>query len=256
VVEVGWLITGSLVAGRVTGVMLTLPVLSMSTLPKQARALLIFVLTLIIAPTLPPAIEPATLLSMTVCVASEVVIGILMGGIVRMVFGSLALAGELIGSQTGHAAARQFDPTLQLSQGPLGTLVTFLASAVFVGADMHLQFLVALGDSFYVIPPGARVDLMSGSIVWIELAGAVIRTGAQLAGPVVVLVFVINMVVAVITRLAPQMNIFFSVGMLLTLMAGMLIYFVSMPLMLRLHLDNVRASMDLLPDLMRQLLGL
>ena len=216
---------------------------------------MIVALTLILAPTVPPAVEPANLAAMTVGIVSELVIGVLMGGVVRMVFGSLALAGELIGSQTGHAAARQFDPTLQLSQGPLGTLVTFLSSAVFVGADLHLQFLVALGDSFHVIPPGARVDLLSGTIVWIELAGVVIRSGAQLAAPVIVLVFVINLFVAVITRLAPQMNIFFSVGMLLTLIAGMLIYYVAMPLMLQTHLDNVRESMELLPDILGQLLG-
>jgi flagellar biosynthetic protein FliR len=254
-IEVGWLVTGGLVSGRIAGVMLTLPVLGMTGIPGPARALMSLALTVIIAPAVPQVVEPPTIAALTVGLLGEVVIGVLMGGLVRFMFGALSLGGELIGSQTGHAAALQFDPTLQLSQGPLGTMVVFLASAVFVGADLHLQFLVALADSFYVIPPGARVDLLAGAVMWVDLAGAVIELGARLAAPVVVLVFLINLFVAVITRLAPQMNIFFSVGMLLTLGAGLLIYFSALPLMLDTHLGAVRDTMALLPDLLGRMVG-
>lgn len=249
----GWLVTGALVSARVAGIFLTLPVLGMMGIPTPVRVLMSMAVTLIIAPAVPPCVEPLTVSAMTVGIISEVVIGVLMGGVVRMVFGALSLGGELIGSQTGHAAALQFDPTLQLSQGPLGALVTFLASAVFVGLDMHLQVLVALADSFYVVPPGARVDLLHASIVWVELAGVVIKTGARIAAPAVVLVFAINLFVASITRLSPQMNIFFSLGMLLTLWAGMIIYFAGMPLILHFHIGEVRASMDLIPEILERL---
>lgn len=249
----GWLVTGGLVAARVAGIFLTLPVLGMMGIPTPVRVLMSMAVTILIAPAVPPAAEPLTISAMTVAVISEVVIGVLMGGVVRMVFGALSLGGELIGSQTGHAAALQFDPTLQLSQGPLGAMVTFLASAVFVGTDLHLQVLVALSDSFYIVPPGARVDLLHASVVWIELAGVVIQTGARIAAPAVVLVFVINLFVAVITRLSPQMNIFFSLGMLLTLWAGMIVYFAGMPLILDFHLGEVRASMDLIPEILQRL---
>ena len=152
-----------------------------------------------------------------------------------------------------YAAALQFDPTLQMSQGPLGSLVTFLASAVLVGADLHLQVLVALADSFYVVPAGADVDLMNASVVWIELAGVVIQTGARIAAPAVVLVFVINLFVAVITRLSPQMNIFFSLGMLLTLWAGMIVYFAGMLLIFQFHLVEVREAIALIPEILQRL---
>lgn len=249
----GWLITGMLVSARVAGIFLTLPVLGMMGIPTPVRILMSMAVTLVIAPAVPPAAEPLMVSAMTVSVVSELMIGVLMGGVIRMVFGALSLGGELIGSQTGHAAALQFDPTLQLSQGPLGALVTFLSSAIFVGLDMHLQVLVALADSFYLVPPGARVDLLHASVVWIELAGVVIKTGARIAAPAVVLVFVINLFVAVITRLSPQMNIFFSLGMLLTLWAGMFIYFAGMPLLLEFHIGEVRSAMDLIPEILDRL---
>lgn len=249
----GWLVTGGLVGARVAGIFLTLPVLGMMGVPTPVRVLMSMAVTILIAPAVPPAAEPLTISAMTVAIMSEVVIGVLMGGVVRMVFGALSLGGELIGSQTGHAAALQFDPTLQLSQGPLGAMVTFLASAVFVGTDLHLQVLVALADSFYIVPPGARVDLLHASVVWVELAGVVIETGARIAAPAVVLVFVINLFVAVITRLSPQMNIFFSLGMLLTLWAGMIVYFAGMPLILEFHLGEVRAALDLIPEILQRL---
>ena len=251
----GWLVTGGLVASRVGGIFLTLPVLGMMGIPSPIKILMSLAVTVLIAPAVPAATEPVTISAMTVSIISEVVIGVLMGGVVRMVFGALSLGGELIGSQTGHAAALQFDPTLQLSQGPLGALVTFLASAVFVGADLHLQVLVALADSFYVVPPGADADLLNASVVWIELAGVVIQTGARIAAPAVVLVFVINLFVAVITRLSPQMNIFFSLGMLLTLWAGMIVYFAGMPLILDFHLGEVRDAIALIPEILERLGG-
>ena len=97
-------------------------------------------------------------------------VGVLMGGVVRLVFGSIVLAGELIGSQIGHGAALQYDPTLQLSQGPLATLSGLLASLVFVGANLHLQVVQALGHSVEVVGPGMVADLNGPAAVWVSMA--------------------------------------------------------------------------------------
>ena len=250
-----WLVTGGMVAARISGLFLVMPVYSMTGVPTQVRILAALALAAVVGPVVPQVVAPAAVATLLLGVFGEVVVGVLLGGVVRLVFGGLALAGEMMGAQTGHAAALQFDPTLQLSQGPVGSLGTFLASAVFVGSDLHLQLFLAISDSFYVLPPGSVVDLPGAGAYWLQLAGEVIKSGTQLAGPIIAMVFMTNLFVAVVTRLSPQMNIFFSLGIMLNMIGGQVLYYLILPHVLTAHGVLVRDAMGLLPDMLETMKG-
>lgn len=251
----GWLVTGGLVAGRISGMLLVIPVFSMTGVPAQVRIIAAVALAAVVGPVVPQAADPGTVSTLVLGMAGEVMVGVLLGGVVRLVFGGLALAGEMMGAQTGHAAALQFDPTLQLSQGPVGSMGTFLASAVFVGLDLHLQIFLALGDSFWILPPGGAVDLPGAGVYWLYMAGEVLRSGMQLAAPIIAMVFMTNLFVAVVTRLSPQMNIFFSLGIMLNMIGGQALYYLILPHVLTEHIEQVRESMDLIPQMIETLRG-
>ncbi len=251
----GWLVTGGLVAGRISGLFLIMPVFSMTGVPAQVRIIAALALAAVVGPVVPQAEVPGAVGTLLLGMVGEVMVGVLLGGVVRFFFGALALAGELMGSQTGHGSALQFDPTLQLSQGPVGALGTFLASAVFVGLDMHLQLIMAVGDSFWLLPVGKVADLTGGGLYWLESIRGVIEGGARLAAPVIALVFMSNLFVAVVTRLSPQMNIFFSVGIMLNLIGGQVMYYAVLPHVLVAHVDMVRDAMDYLPQMIETLAG-
>ena len=251
----GWLVTGGLVGSRLSGALMVLPVFSMSGIPMQTRVFCALGLTAVVSPSVPQVMLPSSVGTMMVDMAGEILVGALMAGVVRLVFGGLSLAGEMMGAQTGHAAALQFDPTLQLSQGPVGALGTFLASTVFIGLDMHLQFLLAVSDSFHLLPPGTVKDIPGGGVYWLQLAGVVIKSGAQLAAPIITMVFMVNLFVAAVTRLSPQMNIFFSLGIMMNMVGGQVLYYVILPHILTEHLDLTRDSLDFLPQMLETLSG-
>lgn len=248
-VDIAWLATGGLVTARIMGMFLIMPVVSMSGVPASVRVLAAIALAALIGPIAPPVADPSNLGTLLLGLASEVIVGVLLAGVVRLVFGSLALAGEMMGAQTGHAAALQFDPTLQLSQGPVGSLGTFLASAVFVGTNQHLQLFLAVGDSFFLLPPGSATNLSAGGAYWLQLGALVIQAGAQLASPIITMVFLINLTVALITRLSPQMNIFFALGIMLNMVLGQALYYALLPFLLREHNNMVRSAMELIPSI-------
>jgi flagellar biosynthetic protein FliR len=249
--NVGWFLAAGLVFSRLMGMFVTMPVFSLRGAPALPRALAALMIAAILTPVVPDAPVQSTLAMYIGGMTSELLLGSLIGGTVRIIFDALALAGQLIGSQTGQAAALQFDPTLNIAQGPIGRLSALLAAALFLGSDLHLQMLLALGDSFHHVPPGGATDVIGASRAWIGLGEVMIITGFRLASPIIVLVFLINLFIAVVTRLSPQMNIFFSMGFILTIFGGEFIFLLSLPHILSEHQSVIRAVMDIIPTVLQ-----
>lgn len=253
---VAWMVTASLVATRLVVVLTFLPVLGLRNVPTMARVLFAFGLTLVVTPAVPSGPIPSSLSALTLGIGGEVLMGILIGGTVRLAFDSLALAGQLMDGQTGQASAVAYDPMLETTQGPLSLLAALMAGGLFVGADMHLRVLLAIADSFSLVPPGAVADPLSGALPWFDFGGAMIQTGFRLAAPTVGLIFILNVFVAVITRLAPQLNLYFSFGFIITIFGGEFIWMTALPMVLSEHQAFVQRALDLLPEVIGRAGGL
>ena len=228
-----------------------MPISGAQGVPKLFKLMATLALTVIIAPVVPQATAP-TMNLLVFGMVGEVLLGVLIGGVVRMAFGALHLGGELIGTQIGHGAAMMFDPTIKVQGSPLGTLASLLAGLVYLGADLHLALLVAVGDSFDKVLPGQVISPLVAGGVWIETAGVVIEAGLRISSPVLAIVFLVNLFVAVLTRLAPSMNVFFSLGLILTLLAGLWVFYLCLPYLLPLHADLILQMMDRIPQMLDQ----
>jgi flagellar biosynthetic protein FliR len=250
-VSMGWLITGGLVASRLGGAMMVMPGIGIQGVPPLVRILGALALTGVIAPIVPQNTELLTVTHLVAGMSAEVLLGIVLGGALRLIFGSMALAARVMSMQMGHGAAMFFDPVTQATIGPLGAMAGFLALAVFLGLDLHLEFLFAVSQSFFVLPPGQVISPINAGRIWVQISGMVIESGFRLATPVLCLTFLINTFVAVITKLAPSMNVFFALGMILTVMGGHLVIFVSLPHLLTQHVSLIRSVMDLIPEILR-----
>jgi len=240
----GFWIGGLLVFSRLGGMMLSLPVVSAQGVPRYIAVLGAGALTIVLAPALPNADVPATLGVLVLGVMTEIVIGLLMGGVVSALFGAVALGCELMGIQIGFGMAAIFNPFVKISSGALGSIASWLAGLVFLGAGLHLRCIEVLGSSFAVVPPGGTVELALAGPVVIEVVGEAIATGVSLAGPVLALVWLVNVFVAVLTRLAPRMNVYFSMGTVLTGVAGLALFAIAMPWMLSGHLTLLETCTD------------
>ncbi len=205
---------------RVLAVLAAAPVLGQTRIPARVRIGLAIGIVLALMPVLPapPAIAPTSAAGMLV-LATQIVIGLAIGFVVRLAFSAVEMAGDLIGMQMGLGFAMFYDPGNVQHTPILGQFMVLLATLSFVAINGHLMIIAALADSFRslpiaVAPPGTSFfGALSrhGAIVFVA--------GLQLALPLIVAMLVANLALGVLTRAAPQLNIF-AVGFPLTIAIG------------------------------------
>ena len=247
------LVTMGLVASRIGGVFMIMPAFGARGVPKMTRILCILALTSIVAPIVPLAAVTPTVAYLLFAIGTEVIVGVIIGGVVTFMFGSIALANEFVTNQVGHGAAQLFDPMLKITSGPISTLCSLLAAGVFIGTNLHLVLLINVADTFQVVPPGSVVNPLPGGRMWIQVVSELLYSSLQMAGPVLALVFLIHCFVAVLTKLAPQMNIFFSLGMILTMIAGLWMVQMVMPQQFEAHYALVSQAVERVPEVLAEM---
>ncbi|MCP5195776.1 MAG: flagellar biosynthetic protein FliR [Gammaproteobacteria bacterium] len=214
---------------RVAALVITAPVLGSRVVPRRIRLMMALALTWAILPFVPlvPMVEPLSSTGLLIT-AQQVLIGLTMGFLLRLVFGALELGGHVIATQVGLGFASLVDPQSG-AQGPLlSQFYTLLGTLLFLGLNGHLMLIQLLVDSFTVLPiapTGADRDWLWILVNWASrmFAGAVL-----VALPAIASLLMVNLAFGVMVRAAPQLNIF-AVGFPITLVLGLLIVLYSLP---------------------------
>ena len=241
-------LTGGLVFARLAAVISGLPIFGSLGSPRQAVIVISAIASFLITPHLPPVAVPPTVGFLVVAVMMEVLYGLLVTLGVRVVFGAISTAGEMMALQMGLALSTLFNPLSRESTASLGTLATWLSGVVFLGSGLHLTVIELVGRSFEIMPPGS-LDLGARPVPGlIDQAGQHFMIGVQLAGPLIALHFVLNLLMALLTRLAPRMNVFFALGLTATSVAGLLLLQASLPWILHVHLEEMRRAVHILGE--------
>src|ERR1700690_2102428 len=208
---------------RIGGFMLAAPVASESVVPTMVK----IVVTLGLAFLLGPLIQvPAglSIFSATGMLAAvlELFIGVAIGMMVQVAFEALVFAGQSISLTMGLGFATLVDPQHGAQVPVLGQMFMILGTLTYLSINGHLMLLGALADSFHTLPIGAaHVD--QGFLIAVVLWGArVFDTGLLIALPAVIALVIVNLALGVVTRAAPQLNLF-GIGFTITLMCGFLV---------------------------------
>ncbi|MBP6901256.1 MAG: flagellar biosynthetic protein FliR [Burkholderiaceae bacterium] len=218
---------------RALALLATLPVFSQRSVPVRVKAGLALFIAIAAQPSL-PAMPVIALDSPTafLVVAQQVLVGLAMGFSVRVVFAGVELAGELIGLQMGLNFAGFFDP-VTASQGTasarfLGTIVSFL----FVLIGGHLAMIGALVKSFEVFAVGDEPFALLRQLQPQQWGAELFALGLWIALPLVGMLLFVNLVLGVISRVAPQLSIF-SIGFPITLSVGLAGMLLTLPMLER-----------------------
>lgn len=223
-----WIAAFAYPLARILGFIGTAPLWSSTGVPRRTRLILGLAITFAIAPGLPPmpTVAPGSLAGLWI-LAVQMLTGIAMGFAAKIVFGAIDLAGEYMGFQMGLSFATFYDP-LSAAQTPVITeFFNLIALLLFMSVNGHLLYVATLAQSFQAIPVGAQL-LGNGS--WLnlaELGAKIFASGLLLALPMIVALMIANIALAVLTRAAPQLNIF-SLGFPLTLLGGFVVLMISM----------------------------
>ena len=232
--------TFMLVFARIGAMVMLLPGFGETNIPTRIKLSIALLLTLIILPLHRAAyqVDMSSLTPLMVMMLHEIIVGIVLGATARVTLSALAVAGSIIAQQLGLGFVTAVDPT-QGQQGLiLGNFLTVLGVTLIFATDLHHLVIAGLHDSYRLFAPG-EVPVVSdiASLVTNTVAGA-FRVGIQLSAPFLVFGLVFNVALGVLSRLMPQMQVYF-VAVPLSIMIGFLILIVVVGAMMNGFLDYV-----------------
>ncbi len=226
-----WIISLLWPLTRVMGVIAVAPIFSRNSIPNMVKLGFGVMLTLIILPTLPPLpyFEIFSFQGLLILV-QQLIIGLAIGFSMALVFAAVEVAGQLIGMSMGLGFASFFDPS-QGQTTAVSRFLALLAMLIFLSLDGHLMIVTAIANSFVSMP----ITVSGGGINPMKIAmwGEVIfSAGLLLALPAVVALLITNMALGILTRTAPQLNLF-GIGFPITLSMGFVVLALVLPGMLQ-----------------------
>ncbi len=212
---------------RIAALLMVMPIIGTQLVPTRVRLYLALAITVVIVPTLPPMPEVDALnLRSLLLIGQEVLIGAMFGFMLQLFFHVYAVIGQILSIQMGIGFAAMVDPANGISVPVLGQLLTMLTTLLFLAMNGHLVVFEVIAESFVTLPVGSGMLVghyweLVGKLSWVLGAGLLISL------PVVTALLVVNLAFGVMTRAAPQLNIF-SVGFPLTLTFGLVVVWIGM----------------------------
>jgi flagellar biosynthetic protein FliR len=205
---------------RIGGFVLAAPVVSAAVVPGRIKIVLTAALAFLLAPVIA---SPANLSIFSgpgfLAAVLEVLIGVAIGMVVQLSFEALVFAGQSISMSMGLGFATLVDPQRGAQVPVLGQMFMILGTLTYLAVDGHLMLLGALAESFRTLPIGAE-NVDKNFLLSVALWGArVFDTGLLIALPAVIALIIVNLALGVVTRAAPQLNLF-GIGFTITLLSG------------------------------------
>jgi flagellar biosynthetic protein FliR len=151
----------------------------------------------------------------------ELIIGAAMGISIRIVFAAIEFAGEVSSMTMGLGFATFFDPNSAGRSSAVGQLLALVATMAFLAVNAHLVLLSALAESFVTLPISAVPISLNAPLEMVKWGGRIFSAGMQLSLPIVAALLITNVALGILTRAAPQLNLF-GIGFPITLGVGFL----------------------------------
>ncbi|MBA6233429.1 MULTISPECIES: flagellar biosynthetic protein FliR [unclassified Colwellia] len=213
---------------RISALIMSMIGFGSKVIPGKVKVFLCMTLTIAIMPAIPPT-QVDSLLSFqtTLLIFEQMVIGIALGLVTVMVLNTFTLAGQIIAMQTGLGFASLVDPVSGMNVPAVGQFFLILSTLMFWAMDGHLAYLHFIVASFDTLPIGEykfTPDKFKEVVEWGEWMFA---TALSLALAPLTAMLLINFSFGVMTRAAPQLNIF-AIGFPVTMCAGLLIMWLTM----------------------------
>lgn len=209
---------------RVGTMVMMMPGIGEMNMPARVRLTIALVLTAILLPAHQAAytVNLSALGPVIMMLFQEIIIGAVLGLTARLAISGLQVAGSVIAQQLGLGFVTAVDPT-QNQQGLLvGNFLAVLGVTLIFATDMHHLVIAALNDSYYIFAPG-EVPIVGDIAKHItQVVAGSFKIGIQLSAPFLVFGLLFNLGLGVLSRLMPQMQVFF-IGLPLSILLGLLL---------------------------------
>jgi flagellar biosynthesis protein FliR len=206
---------------RVSGIMLFAPFFNSQSIPLQIRAAFALVTAVVLAPSLPLTAIPSEfgLSNLTGLVAGEILSGVLLGLAASCIFAGFQFAGQIISFQLGFSLINTIDPQTNVEAPVFSFIQNYIGLLFFLLINGHHWFLLAINQSFGALPVGGA-HIQKPVIEWLlYLCSQMFVIAVRIAGPIIAVTIITDVVLGIIGRAAPQIHIII-VGMPLKVLVG------------------------------------
>ena len=214
---------------RILGLIAAAPLFGNTAVPVSVKVSLGVLLAAIMAPAIPalPAADPMSMAGFLILV-QELLVGLAMGFSMRIVFAAIEMAGELSSLTMGLGFASFFNPTSGGQSSAVSQFLTLVATMAFLAANAHLVLLQALAESFITLPVSGTPISVGAPLELARWGARIFSAGLQLSLPIVAALLITNVALGILTRAAPQLNIF-GIGFAVSLGVGLLVLSLTLP---------------------------
>lgn len=223
-----WAVRFLLPLFRISAFFMVVPLIGTQLVPMRVRLSFALVLTLVVVPLLPPIPVPDGLsLGLYLTIAQQLLVGFALGFFVQILFQVVVLGGQIISYQMGLGFASISDPTNGISVVVLSQFYLIMTMMLFLSFNGHLVLIDVIVDSFRILPVGSGG--LNGTILErIVMSGSWLFAAATLmALPAIIALLIVNFAFGIMTKAAPQLNIF-AIGFPFTMLFGIFIVWVSL----------------------------
>jgi flagellar biosynthesis protein FliR len=238
---------------RILALVASAPVLGDQQIPIRVKIGLALMLTIIIAPTLGPLpqVDVGSALGFVVLL-QQILAGLAIGFTMRLIFAAVEMSGEIAGMQMGLGFASFFDPVNASFLPVVAQFMTLIATLAFLAMNGHLYLLEALAESFQMLPIAPtepHAGALHAMVIW---GSSIFMYALQLSMPLIGALLLTNLALAILTRSAPQLNIF-QIGFPLTIAVGLAILALTLPYITPVLENVMHISLDTSSRIIQQL---
>ena len=199
-----------IVTSRVAGFVGAIPVFSSGQTPARIKTSLAVLLSLVLFPVMKPAVIglATDITNFSLIIVSELLLGLLLGLVARLIFTAVEFGATVIGYQMGFAAANVFDPQNQRQVALISQFQNVFSILIFLAINGHHIFLQTAVLSYDLLPPG-HLNLSGDAVPYLmELSSHMFALGVQFSAPVLTVLLLSGLILGILARVFPQLNVF------------------------------------------------
>jgi len=233
-----------------------MPIFDSRTIPMTVKACISLMLAWCLAPVvhLSPDIFPVTTLGFFILVLQEVLVGIILSLLLKLVFAGLQVAGQMVGVQMGLSVANIMDPQTGVQSVIVAQFAYMIALLLFLVANGHHAILRALYESFEILPPGTLV--LNGTLYKIVMlmGHEMFVLSIKLMAPVMAILFLSQVGLGILAKLVPQINML-MVSFSLNVALGLFFFGLTLQFFWPVLARSLNKAVHLLPLALRAMGG-
>ncbi len=228
-----------LVFGRVGAMLMILPGISQSAVPQRVRIIFALTVTVVLYPVVAASLPalPETMAGMIWLLISEILVGAAMGLVILLAMSALQVAGTAIAFQTGLAFAQNVDPTQGTQSAIFATFMSVTAVTLIFVTDLHFLMISAIRESYILFQPGQLLPVGDFTQTAVSTVARSFAIAIQIAAPFLAFGLIFYAGVGVLSRLMPQVQIFFVI-MPLNIWIGFVLFALLLGAGIKLFLEH------------------